>query len=187
VEVDVETDLKYVDKAGGLKIDITAGKQVLNGENAEGYVRFRNDGKGDIGRIYRQQKFMKAFMKKISSLKELSWENLQMLGRLPGFITDLFQDIDTDMPLKLFMKIFVGFSDMKKTSLKNAMLEGEGEYIYDFELKKKINYFISNTEQKTKSRNWLLFPDTSEPREESGEPTPAVTGSTGQTHETTGK
>ena len=49
-------------------IDLKAGSQLLNGRNAEGYVRYRADGMGDLGRIERQQKFIKAFVKRLKTL-----------------------------------------------------------------------------------------------------------------------
>ena len=39
----------YNDYAGKLHINLTKGLHVLNGEQVEGYLRFRKDGLGDIG------------------------------------------------------------------------------------------------------------------------------------------
>lgn len=60
VDIDVEKDLHYIDRAGNLKIDIKAGHQHLDGYDALGYVRFRHDSLGDVGRVARQQKFLAA-------------------------------------------------------------------------------------------------------------------------------
>jgi len=60
VKINVEQDMKYVDKAGGLSINIKAGEQVLFGDKAEEYLRFRDKLTGDLGRIERQQKFIRA-------------------------------------------------------------------------------------------------------------------------------
>ena len=54
----IEKDLKYIDQAGDLIIDIKKGKQRLNGEQVVKYLRFRQDNEGDIGRINRQKKFV---------------------------------------------------------------------------------------------------------------------------------
>ncbi len=64
VEIEVEKPLHYVDRAQNLYINIKAGKQVLNGKKALDYVRFRHDALGDIGRIKRQQNFIKALLAK---------------------------------------------------------------------------------------------------------------------------
>ncbi|HAR64005.1 MAG: hypothetical protein DKM50_12555 [Candidatus Margulisiibacteriota bacterium] len=65
ITVDVPKRMYYVDKAGELYIDLRPGKQVLSGKQAMGYVRYRHDAAGDIGRIKRQQDFMKAVADKI--------------------------------------------------------------------------------------------------------------------------
>ena len=62
VDIDVDKRMHYEDPwddNGGLVIDLYPGQQHLDGAKAIQYVRYR-DGEGDIGRIGRQQKFMKA-------------------------------------------------------------------------------------------------------------------------------
>ncbi|MBC8515019.1 LCP family protein [bacterium] len=55
VLVDVPTAMTYTDEAGGVKIDLGAGPQTLDGEGAVAFARFRGDALGDIGRVSRQQ------------------------------------------------------------------------------------------------------------------------------------
>lgn len=64
IEVNVEKPMKYSDRAGGLDVDLEPGLQVLDGQKALEYVRYRNDRLGDIGRAQRQQEFVKALAKK---------------------------------------------------------------------------------------------------------------------------
>ena len=64
VEIDVPKRMRYVDRAGGLDINIQPGLQTLDGKTALHFVRFRKDALGDIGRIQRQQQFLKAMLKK---------------------------------------------------------------------------------------------------------------------------
>ncbi|MBQ3853256.1 MAG: LCP family protein, partial [Anaerovibrio sp.] len=67
IDIDVEKRMYYEDPwddNGGLVIDLYPGMQHMTGEKAIQYVRFR-DGEGDIGRINRQQHFMKAVMTKM--------------------------------------------------------------------------------------------------------------------------
>ena len=52
--------MDYEDPYANLKIHLKKGYQHLDGEKAGQYVRFRHDELGDIGRVERQQKFMKA-------------------------------------------------------------------------------------------------------------------------------
>lgn len=60
VEVFVPRAMSYTDSAQKLKINLAKGWQTLNGEQAEQFARFRNDGLGDIGRIQRQQSLIQA-------------------------------------------------------------------------------------------------------------------------------
>ncbi|MBO6304513.1 MAG: LCP family protein, partial [Selenomonadaceae bacterium] len=71
--------LLYVDKRmyyedpwddDGLVIDLYPGEQYLDGNRAIQYVRFRDD-EGDIGRIKRQQKFVKAVLNELMSAETL--------------------------------------------------------------------------------------------------------------------
>ena len=58
LKVNIEQKMYYKDNAGGLLIDFEAGPRTLNGADAVKYLRFRKDGRADIGRMERQQKFM---------------------------------------------------------------------------------------------------------------------------------
>jgi LCP family protein required for cell wall assembly len=64
VDINVGKAMKYTDRRATppLFIDIPAGKQRMNGETALKYVRFRHDALGDIGRVQRQQQFLKALL-----------------------------------------------------------------------------------------------------------------------------
>lgn len=74
IMVDVERDMKYTDYSQGLFIDLEQGYQHLNGDQALQYARFRNDRMGDIGRVARQQKVLKALAKEALTFKNiLKW------------------------------------------------------------------------------------------------------------------
>lgn len=64
VEIDVKKKMRYVDRAGKLDINIQPGLQTMDGKTALHFVRFRKDALGDIGRVQRQQQFVKALIKK---------------------------------------------------------------------------------------------------------------------------
>lgn len=67
VPVYIEKDMYYNDYSGGLHINLSKGLHVLNGRDVEGYLRYRKDGLGDIGRTSRQQWFLKALMEKLQT------------------------------------------------------------------------------------------------------------------------
>ncbi|MBI3997699.1 MAG: LCP family protein, partial [Armatimonadetes bacterium] len=65
VEVDVEKDMKYTDSWAGFTIDLKKGRRHLNGQQAAGYIRFRNDALGDIGRVQRQHNVLMALFRQL--------------------------------------------------------------------------------------------------------------------------
>ncbi len=96
VEVDVPFHMEYEDPYDDppLKIDISAGNQILDGEHALQYLRFRHNNDmttgykdGDIGRIGAQQEFIKSAIKKSLSFK------------LPVVAKETYNHIKTDMSL----------------------------------------------------------------------------------------
>jgi LCP family protein required for cell wall assembly len=64
VKINVPLRMKYDDNANGLHIDILPGEQVLDGEHAVQFIRFRSGYReGDLGRVKAQQEFMKQAFK----------------------------------------------------------------------------------------------------------------------------
>ncbi len=95
VDIYVEKRLHYNDYSGKLFINIAAGQQHMDGKTALGYVRFRHDPLGDIGRVKRQQKFIDIMMNKIRTPA--------ILPKLPAIFTEIYDAIDTDLaPLEAF-------------------------------------------------------------------------------------
>ena len=60
LEVNVPKRMWYHDNTQGLHIDLQPGRQVLKGRDLEGFLRFRHDEMGDIGRLDRQPLVLKA-------------------------------------------------------------------------------------------------------------------------------
>ena len=89
VPVYVEKSMHYNDNAGDLHINLNKGLQVLNGIQAEGYLRFRHDGMGDIGRTSRQQWFLKGLTEKL--------QEPQTITKLPELVRVISQNVTTDM------------------------------------------------------------------------------------------
>ncbi|MBI4277167.1 MAG: LCP family protein [Armatimonadetes bacterium] len=107
VDVDVERDMRYVDRWGGININLKKGYQRLNGKQAMDYARFRHEALGDIGRVGRQQKVMRAILERlrtrealfrsaplIRAMTENTETNLtpQEIGALGWFLVRLPQD-----------------------------------------------------------------------------------------------
>lgn len=91
VEIDVPYRMKYSDPTQDLTINLKAGLQTLNGEQSEGFVRYRQgtdeNGKyksiGDIERKQNQVTFVKTFIDQHMTLKNL------------GKIITIFNDLDS--------------------------------------------------------------------------------------------
>ncbi len=94
IEVDVPKRMVYVDNSQGLNIDLQPGVQTLKGRDLEGFLRFRHDEMGDIGRIERQQLALKAVFQKLTRPEQLV--------RLPLLLSMAGKDVQTDLgPMEL--------------------------------------------------------------------------------------
>lgn len=73
---DVEKDMHYTDNADGNRydIDLKQGYQLLDGDKALQYVRFRHDAMSDYTRTERQRNFLKAVAKELQS----TWNIIRM-------------------------------------------------------------------------------------------------------------
>ncbi|MEM9153819.1 MAG: LCP family protein [Cyanobacteria bacterium P01_F01_bin.33] len=85
----VEKDMVYDDHTQNLHINLKQGQQRLNGEQVHQYLRFRQDELGDIGRVQRQQKLMRAVSRQL--LRPTT------LLRLPKIKQAIVQNVDTNM------------------------------------------------------------------------------------------
>jgi LCP family protein required for cell wall assembly len=106
VTLDVPKDLYYVDEAGDLYVNLKKGKQKLDGKTALEYLRFRHDIKGDIGRITRQQSFVKAFVTKFLQATELL--------KYPNMIVKLSSNVKTNLSVPQVMSLATYFSKAYK-------------------------------------------------------------------------
>ena len=156
VEINVDSDYRYVDKAGGLSIDLKKGRQTLNGNGAEGFVRFRSDGQGDLGRIKRQQVFIRQFLAKLRSLRKLNWENLKVYARLPSFLVDVIRDVDSDIPSWKYLEFWQAFSKVSLDQIHFATLAGNAQNMASEHDGKLINYYISTPQQMEGGKKWFF-------------------------------
>ena len=89
IPIYVEKRMYYNDNTAKLHINLEKGNTVLDGKQAVGYLRFRNDGLGDIGRTQRQQWFMKSLFEKLRSP--------QTITKIPEVLNISKTCIKTDM------------------------------------------------------------------------------------------
>ena len=116
VDIYVEKRLHYNDYSGKLFINIPAGQQHMDGKTALGYVRFRHDPLGDIGRVKRQQNFIDIMMKKIKTPS--------ILPRIPAIVTELYDSIDTDLAPLEALKLVQFANSLPPERIKMFMAPG---------------------------------------------------------------
>ena len=122
ISLNVEKKMYYVDRAGGLYIDLNPGFQKLNGQQAMGYVRFRHDNYGDIGRITRQQKFIGAFVGELIRSKNIL--------KLPFLLQQLSTNIKTDLSARKILTIAAELKlAYEQGNIQMHVIPGTGEYI----------------------------------------------------------
>ena len=121
VELVVEKRMYYCDPNddnGGLTIDLQPGLQSLDGDAAIQYVRYRDE-EGDIGRVKRQERFLQAFAKKLSSRENIL--------KLPELFKAFASMVNTDMTVA---ETYVIKAALQK-ELKIEFLAGTPVYIQD--------------------------------------------------------
>ena len=121
IKVNVEKKMKYRDRSQKLNIDLQEGEQTLDPAQVEGYVRFRHDQKGDIGRIERQQWFLRQSAQKF---KEPS-----IVLKLPELMRFAKDYIVTDMSVKEMAAVALFAKDLDSKNIESAMIPGEPRMI----------------------------------------------------------
>ncbi len=133
VDLFVDHDLHYDDNWGKLHIHLNRGWQHLDGEKAIGYVRYRQgprkfckkcrvkiqywDPSGDLGRMARQQKFLKALLEKIR--KENLWARLPALTRMG------YRHVATDFSLRSALSLAAHLRRIRFEDIETGVLPGE--------------------------------------------------------------
>ena len=127
IEVDVPKRLYYVDRSQNLVIDLQPGPQLLKGKDLEGFLRWRNDGRGDFGRLERQQLALKGLFEQM--------KQPQNLIRLPALIPAAGQALETDLgPMELGGLITaMATTDLQASSLKAVPFNADGISYLDTE------------------------------------------------------
>lgn len=140
IDINVEKRMYYEDPwddDGGLVIDLQKGEQHMDGKTAITYVRYRDE-EGDIGRVHRQQNFMKALMDKMVSPS--------VIPQIPSIIKEVLSSVKTDLSFREMLEFAGTLREAQKNGLKTEMVPGRPLYIDE------ISYWIPDI---TKLRNIL--------------------------------
>ena len=143
VKVDYQIVKEFVDLIGGVEVDVPVdmkqynikkGVQVLDGEKALKFLRFRKGySDQDLGRIRAQQQFIKAAAKQTLKLSNI--------GKLPQMIKSYYNNVETNIPLDVILKFAANAKDFDVDGMQMATLPGEPQYING------ISYFIYDEEE----------------------------------------
>lgn len=144
VDLYVEKDMYYEDPYADLVIDIKHGYQHLDGKRAGEYVRFRKDELGDIGRVQRQQKFMKAAAAQIF--------NIDTVTKIPALFSTVDRHVETDMNTLTMIKAANSFKLFGDEKVKSGMLYG------NFDDTEGISYWATLREEVQKSLDEIGIP-----------------------------
>jgi len=133
VDLYVENNMHYEDPYANLLIQLSKGYQHLDGNQAGQYVRFRSDELGDIGRVQRQQRFLKAFTEQTLQVSNLL--------KLPSFLRTYNQYVTTDITGYEMIKLMNSLKTFKTGSLYTEMLPG------NFATIDGLSYWVHDQEQ----------------------------------------
>jgi len=121
VRIFVDKPLRYKDRAQGLVIDIPEGEQVMDGKTLLGYVRFRHDALGDIGRTKRQQQALSAVLEKLKETR--SWDVTLRLVRT------LYSSVKTNFTLDQLVALARRVNDFSKDKIHAETLNSSSTMI----------------------------------------------------------
>ena len=151
VDIYVEKNMHYNDYSGKLFINLQKGNNHLSGKEVVGYLRFRHDPMGDIGRTQRQQWFLRGMMEAL--------KKPETLAKLPEIINVAKKYIKTNMSFYELSQ-YAGLAkhlDMDKIEI--AMLPGAPNK------KGYISYWILDPEKTQEVVDRLIYREKINPSE----------------------
>ncbi len=128
ITIDIPKKMQYMDWTAKLKIDLEPGVHTLTGNQAMGFVRFRHDALGDIGRVQRQELFMRAVLDR--AMKPESWSHI------PRLLEIAQRYINTDMSAGDLMMLAQYARGVPKANQFMAMMPGNFSGSGDWDVSK---------------------------------------------------
>lgn len=142
VNYDVPINMNYDDPVQDLHIHLEKGYQLLDGDKAEQFVRFRqnNDGtgyaRGDIERIEAQQGFIKAAIKQLFGITNAF--------KIPKVVGEFSEMIETNFTTSELIAYASYILKVNMNSINVMALEGEAEY------RGGVSYFVADDQKNKK-------------------------------------
>lgn len=116
VRLYVERDMNYVDRTADLHIHFKRGWHQMSGAEAHRFVRFRHDELGDIGRVQRQQQFMKAVADRVLSPDTLL--------RVPRMLSTVRDNVKTNLTGPELLQLATWGASLDRNEVRLVMLPG---------------------------------------------------------------
>lgn len=149
VPIYVEKRMSYDDYSGKLHVHLNKGLNVLDGKNAVGYLRFRHDGLGDIGRTQRQQWFLRGLLEKI--------QTPQTITKIPEMLNIASTYVKTDLSLYEMSQYAALAKSIDISKIEVATLPGSPNK------KGSVSYWILEPEKTQEVVNRLIYRDEPDP------------------------
>lgn len=145
VPIYVEKRMSYDDYSGNLHVHLSKGLNVLDGRNAVGYLRFRHDGLGDIGRTQRQQWFLRGLLEKV--------QTPQAIPKIPEMINIATTYVKTDLSLYEMSQYAALAKSFDISKIEVATLPGSPNK------RGSVSYWILDPEKTQDVVNRLIYRD----------------------------
>ncbi len=116
VHIDVPSAMHHYDPDPDLAIDLAKGPQILDGQDALRFVRYRGGPTADIGRTGRQQQFIKALANEMFSTKAVL--------KLPQLVPEILKNVHTNIPMKDMLYLADAAKDFEKGKIVTQTLPG---------------------------------------------------------------
>ena len=151
VNVNVPYRMLYTDRAAGLRIDLHPGPQLLDGESAAGFVRFRDLPRGDLDRIENLKILAFAMLQRVRDL------NVRAVTVLPGLLDAVFADVETNASPALARELLPRLArlELRVATLPTFLQEGSSALYVD---RREVETFLATTFGGT-GRTWVEAPE----------------------------
>ena len=156
VPINVEKRMVYTDRLQGLYINLYPGYQLLDGAHAEQYLRFRHDKEGDIGRIRRQQLFLRAAVAQT--------HKPSVVMHMPEIIQTARADVETDLTASQVLGWLQKVQPLKPEQISTESIDGRPAILYDTLARQRLDFWVPDPSDLRAKVRWLLTGVLPDPR-----------------------
>lgn len=140
VALNVPRRMEYYDPTVDFRVDLKPGQQILDGNKAMQYLRWRKNNamtvgyrEGDVGRIEAQQYFLKEFIKQTLTPRNIT--------KLPRIVQTYLRRVDTNIPIKHILNGISLANNLDSENVQMEIIPGYGQYVDE------ISYYLVKKNQ----------------------------------------